>query len=159
MTNRLEQMRLAQKRAIAYFGKVPTSGEASHVIVSCSSLRRLMDAETRHVTLSRHGLAEGLTQVFVECLCTLRGRTVGVLTIPKNLDEVCTMLREEVFAPRNEKYGDSFIDFGAVGVVIRLLDHAQAFERTGDIMSVAHIANYAVMSLILLIDSDPEFLS
>lgn len=147
--DRLRQLALAQDRAINIMEGVPDDGGVDVVLSVCASLRRLMDAEIRHVTLSAMGLERTLARVFVECLSALRTEEED------SVNEICTWLREDVFAPRNAMYGDSFMDFGAVGVVIRLLDHVHVLESgQTDVerrsKSLAHIANYATMALVLL---------
>jgi hypothetical protein len=145
--NRVLQLQQAQDRAINIMEGVPQGGGVDVVINICTSLRRLMDAEIRHVTLSSTGLERTLARVFVECVSALQTEDGA------SVNKTCAWLRDEVFAPRNERYGDSFIDFGAVGVVIRLLDHARALETAGDEqreMSLAHIANYATMTMMVI---------
>ena len=145
--DRVRQLADAQDRAISIMEGVPDDGGVDVVLNVCGSLRRLMDAEVRHVTLSATGLERTLSRVFVECVSALRAED------GTSVNKTCVWLREDIFAPRNELYGDSFIDFGAVGVVIRLLDHARALESVGGEQrdkSLAHIANYAVMALVVL---------
>ena len=155
--DRVQQLHRVQKRALEFYlrdNQMPPESGIDHVLLACDPLTRLMDAEVRHVTLSARGLAETLTRIFVESLCALRQRK----DMPDDVGEVCRVLREDVFAPRNQKYGDTFAGFGAVGVVIRLLDHVHAL-RDGRTESVMHIANFAAMTLVVLIDDDKEFLS
>ena len=157
----LEALEKVQLAAINYYcrEKVQAEGSMEHVLMSTSFLAKFVDAEMRHVSLSPHGLADSLSRIFVECLCAIRGKNIDGIDMPRGLEDLCSTLRNQVFLPRNEKYGNTFGDFGAVGVVIRLMDHAQALKYTSQMMSVAHIANFAAMAMVLLVDSDPDFLS
>jgi hypothetical protein len=171
MSNRLQQLADVQKQALHFYGESPPeAGSVDHVVTMASSLRRFLDSEVRHVTLTKSGLADVLCRVFVECLCALRGRDLNLADgrrrkMTMNLDGVCVLLREEVFAPKNAIYGDSFADYGAVGVVIRLLDKVRELEKIDHkahepiSTSVAHVANYATMALMILVENDPEFLA
>ena len=145
-----KDMRALQRRVLAFYGpRVPDTGSRDHVLQACWSLKNLVDAETRHATLSAEGLARTLARVFVECLCAM----------PSDIDEACEYLVAEIFEPRNAKYGDSYRDFGAIGVVIRLLDHVRVLEHNhADSMSVYHIANYSIMAFELLIEADEDFI-
>ena len=157
----LQRLQHAQMAAIEHYGRerIRESNSIAHVITATTMLSKLMDAETRHVSLSAFGLDDALASVFIECLGALRGQTLDDTQMPMGIDDLCRALRVGIFQPRNEKYGNTFGNFGAVGVVIRLLDHAQVLGTTGNLMSAAHMANYAAMAMILLLDRDPEFLS
>lgn len=172
MIDRVELIRDVQRRTLDFYGreKLPPTGSVDHIQVVGNQLHNLLDSETRHVTLSRTGLARGLAHVFVECVCALRGRDLNLpdgrrKRVPADFDGVVDILVDDVFAPKNEAYSDSFGDYGAVGVVIRLLDKVHDLRSREHkshepvSKSVAHIANYAAMAISLLIDSDPEFLS
>jgi hypothetical protein len=150
--------------------KIPDTGSVDHILVVGDQLHSHLDAETRHVTLSRLGLPQALARVFVECVCALRGRDLNLpdgrrLRIPVELDAVVDILVDQVFAPKNEAYSDSFGDYGAVGVVIRLLDKVHDLKARDHkdheplSKSVAHVANYAAMAIILLVEDESGFLS
>lgn len=159
-----------QERAVAHFGldKVPEQSDAQHIVFVGMSLKRLVDAETRHVSLTGLGLVESLSRLFVECVCALRGRDIKLPNgtrkrMPLDIQGVCQALVHDVFEPKNKVYDNSFVEFGAVGVVIRLLDKVHDLEHvarkeplafTGPApKSIAHIANYATMALVVLEDA------
>ena len=150
--DRVQQMKDVMASALVFYGreKIPTTSDFDHVYQVADALRDLMDAELRHVTLYPAGLVNTLRRLFVECLCLLRDHRGG--TIENN----CAWLIDDVFAPKNALYDDSFSDFGAVGVVIRLLDHVKALKAV-DVdrdRTLAHVANYSLMTLVLLTEHD-----
>lgn len=169
-TERVEQMRVVQNQALALYGEMPAEhvfGSVDHVLVAAKALDRQLDCEIRHVTLSLTGLNRSLSSLFVECLLALRGRDIELpdgrrRAVPVDAEYACRVLRD-VFEAKNAAYGDSFGDHGAAGVVIRLLDQVSKVERAdGDLKratGLVHIANFAVMAMMLLVDNDPEFLS
>ena len=108
----------------------------------------MVDSERRHISINPVGLEESLSRLFVECLLALCNREVDGIRYPASPSLAAKTLREEVFAPRNDRYDDSFADFGPVGVIVRLLDHARVLEKTGDMRSLAHLANYSIMALM-----------
>lgn len=157
-----------QKRALSTYGDMPDlgSGGIDHVLVAVSALRKLLDAETRHVTLSVLGLGPTLAGVFGECVCVLRGRNYSTagrhLAMPLTVQGVCDQLRD-VFEDKNKIYDNSFTEHGAVGVVIRLLDQASKARTMAPGIdrdtAIVHIANFASMAMLLLVDREPETLA
>lgn len=152
--NRVDQMADIQQQALDVYGRerIPNTGGLETVLASCVRLRALMDAEVRHVTLLSTRLVETLADVFVECVCALveidhgEGHTT-------TFDEIVVYVREDVFAPKNAEYGDSFADYGAAGVVIRLLDNARRLEHGSPARpNIVNMSNYAIMALMLLSD-------
>jgi hypothetical protein len=150
--DRVQQMKNVLASALVFYGreKIPETSDFDHVYQVADALRDLMDAELRHVALYPAGLVRTLCRLFVECLCLLRDRRGGTIK------SVSDWLIDDVFAPKNALYDDSFSDFGAVGVVIRLLDHVKALKAIdGDRdRALAHVANYSLMTLVLLSESD-----
>lgn len=172
MIDRVELIRDVQRKTLDFYGRgrIPGTGSVDHILVVGNQLHNMLDSELRHVTLGRTGLNQSLAHVFVECVCALRGRDLNLpdgrrKRVPSELNGVVDILVDDVFAPKNQAYSDSFGDYGAVGVVIRLLDKVHDLRGCGHKVnepvskSVAHIANYAAMAIALLVESDPEFLS
>lgn len=155
--DRVQQMKDVLASALVFYGreKIPATSDFDHVHQVAGSLRDLMDAELRHVTLYPAGLVGTLCRLFVECLCLLRDRRGGTTK------DVCDWLIDDVFAPKNALYDDSFSDFGAVGVVIRLLDHVKALKAPDQDQdrTLAHVANYSLMTLVLLSERNHGHLS
>lgn len=150
--DRVEQIQRVQKHIINFYDRtLPEESSLDHVLLACAPLERLMDAEVRHVTLSSNGLAETLTRIFIECMCALRGRDDMPVDDYGVRARIC-----QVFAEKNRFYHDTFSDFGAVGIVIRLLDHVHAL-RDGNARSLIHIANYVCMTVVVLWDADKDF--
>jgi len=166
MNSRVRQIRGVQKRALKYYehvnGYIPKTGSTDGVLQMAGSLSQLIDAEVRHVALLYLGLRDTMTRLFVECLCALAGSVIKdsgeYISMPRNHDGICEVLCHRVFAPRNKKYDDSFSCAGAVGVVIRLMDHVNRLRHNGDQMSIAHIANYVVMAMALIEEAEEDFL-
>jgi hypothetical protein len=128
----------------------PEAGGMDHVIFIAESLRGLVDAEVRHLTLTSTGLVATLARLYTECVCALRGRRIEQHVVGQAANDVATFLYDTIFVPKNEKFGDSFRDFGAIGVVVRLLDQQRVLQMTQAPLALAHIANYAIMALALL---------
>lgn len=168
MGERVEHMREIQEQAMAVYGELPDAGGSfSHVIVASRNLDSQLDSEVRHVTLSAQGLKHALSRLFVECLVSIIGCDITMpdgtrRKVPYEVHDACELLRE-IFRVKNDLYGNSFGRHGAVGVVIRLLDQVSKVEHaTNDITrasGVAHIANFSVMALMVLVEADPEFMS
>ena len=135
----------------------PEDGGIDHVVFVAERLRSMVDAEVRHLTLTSVGLASTLARLYTECVCALRGRRVSNHAIGQTADDVSAFLYDVIFAPKNQKYADSFRDFGAIGVVVRLLDQERVLQQTHTPLALAHIANYAIMAMDLLDDDDNFF--
>lgn len=154
MSDDVEALARAQTRAFEVYGdKIPDYGALDHVVMSCELLAHSLDSEVRHVTLSGSGLENALAQVFVEALCALRGREVDGKELPWDIRKIADHIRESVFASKNREYGSSFARFGAVGVVIRLVDQSSRMGRGHAVTtSLIHVANYAAMAMMMLLE-------
>lgn len=160
-------MAAAQALAMDTWGKgVPPGTTIEHVLDAGRDLGRLVDAEVRHVSLIERGLQQTLSRLFAECVGAMVGGDIQLPSgvrrrMPLDPARVQEVLVNEVFVPKNEAYDNSFMKFGAVGVVVRLIDKLAELdaayaawmvdEERGPLPKpLPHVANYATMTLVVL---------
>lgn len=163
----IDAMTAAQQMAFDTWDKpMPRHSSVEHVMSAGFDLSKLVDAEIRHVSMIERGLQQTLSRLFIECVQVMRGGDIQLptgarLRLPMEPVGVCTALVDNVFKPKNEAYGNSFARFGAVGVVVRLMDKLAELEdahaawiadgQRGPLPKpLPHVANYATMTLVVM---------